>query len=121
MANNKKRKKSSYQKPKSDFTPTHSKGTRIFVLVMALLMVIGLLVTMIAYIILTFVDPHDHDSESSSKPVVNVSSSDKSSSTVDSKPSTTTSSSTVTSSSNATADNSTLGSETIDSATVESK
>ncbi len=120
MANNKKRKKSSYQKPKSDFTPTHSKGTRIFVLVMALFMVIGLLVTMIAYIILTFVDPHDHDSESSSKPVVNVSSSDKSS-TVDSKPSTTTSSSTVTSSSNATADNSTSGSETIDSATVESK
>ena len=119
MANNKKRKKSSYQKPKSDFTPTHSKGTRIFVLVMALFMVIGLLVTMIAYIVLTFVDPHDHDSESSTKPVSSITS--DVSETVDSKPSTTTSSSVATSSSNATADNSATSGETVDSVTAESK
>ena len=119
MANNKKRKKSSYQKPKSDFTPTHSKGTRIFVLIMALFMVIGLLVTMIAYIILNFVDPHDHDSESSKKPTTSSVSSGSTSSTVDSKPSTTTSSSVATSSSNATADNSEATDKNVDDKTAE--
>lgn len=113
MATNKKRKKSSYHPPKNDYTSTHSKGTRIFVLVMALFMVIGILVTMIAYIILSVVgDDHDHDSESSYRPTSSSASSKLNSSTVDSKP-TTTSSSTTTSNST-TANASTVGSQQVD-------
>lgn len=68
-------------------TSSHSKATRITVLVLAFLMVAGLLVTMVGLIIGAIIgDDHDHDAQSSSSKVtVTTSSNDKG--TADVKPS----------------------------------
>ncbi len=69
-------------------TSSHSKATRITVLVLAFLMVAGILVTMIGLIINAIIgDDHDHDhNEESSKVTVTTPSSNKG--TADVKPST---------------------------------
>ena len=85
MANKKRKNNQNSYKPGEGYQSSHSKGTRIFVLVMAAFMVLGLVVTMIAYIINAIVgDDHDHDHGSSSSSSVVTSSSNKG--TSDSKP-----------------------------------
>ena len=70
---------------KKNNVSSHSKATRITVLVLAFLMVAGILATMVGYIVYAIIgDDHDHGAESSSSVTSVVSSSN--STTTDTKP-----------------------------------